>query len=188
LNSGDEVELVSQDNDWYKINFNGQTGYASSKYLQFSRTADTTANNDLEKSEETKNTYIVVGVIIGVILLIIFLASSGKKNPQPQTNISSPTVTQQQSQPRVIVTKSTKGVGTAVFLVVIFGPLGMFYSTIGGAILMTIAAPIIFIMLLMSGNIGSLIFAAIIYYPVCMIWAGSAASSYNQKIINEANK
>lgn len=189
LKQGDEVKIIDRNNGkWFQIEHNDKRGYASAKYLEYSRTDQEYIISDEQKEDEKQNMYIVIGIVIGVILLIIILSisSKSKRNTQPQTNISSPTITQQQSQPRVVVTKSTKSVGTAVFLVVIFGPLGMFYSTIGGAIIMTIVAPIIFVLLLISGNIGSLIFAATIYYPVCMIWAGSAASNYNKRIINQA--
>ena len=49
------------------------------------------------------------------------------------------------------------------------------------------AAPIIIVMLLFTGNIGSFFTAVIIYYPVCLLWAVFAASSYNQRLIDEAN-
>lgn len=193
LNEGEEVELISQDNSWDKIKYNGQTGYASSKYLQFERTTnaastDTETNNYYAK----RNIYLTVGLVVVLILIIGFLTSSSKNKSEPQTNFS-PQMVRQQSRPRVIVTKSTKSVGIAVLLVFIFGPFGMFYSTIGGAILMIVAIPIIYITFFyfgISGNIGGLtlmILCAIIYYPVCMIWAGLAASSYNKRIINEAN-
>ncbi len=38
LQKGDEVELISKDNRWYKIKYSGKTGYAHSKYLKYSRT------------------------------------------------------------------------------------------------------------------------------------------------------
>lgn len=33
LHSGDTVEIVEKCGDWYKVNFNGKTGYAHEKYL-----------------------------------------------------------------------------------------------------------------------------------------------------------
>ena len=33
LHSGDTVEIVEKCGDWYKVNFNGKTGYAHGKYL-----------------------------------------------------------------------------------------------------------------------------------------------------------
>ena len=34
LQKGDEVEILSKQNNWYKIKYGGKTGYASSKYLK----------------------------------------------------------------------------------------------------------------------------------------------------------
>ena len=131
INRGDEVELISQDNNWYEIKYKEKTGYASSKYLKFSRTESPTAASDNSQSDNTN--IIVISVIIGIVLIIIFF-SSGKKQPepQPQSNISSPTNIQQQSQPRVVVTKSTKSVGLAIFLSIIFPYFGILYSTVSG--------------------------------------------------------
>ena len=192
INAGDEIELISQDNDWYQIKYNGQPGYVSNKFLQFSRSANTTTNNDIEKSEETMNTYIVVGVIIGVVLLIIFLASSGKRNPQPQTNISSPTVTQQQSQPRVIVMKSIKNVGTAVFLAIMFPYFGVLYATVSGFFWLFFSYigmwALIFYWGIKTLNDGAFLIGAILtipHYLISLIWAGVAASNYNKKISSE---
>lgn len=185
LQKGDEVELISQDNNWYKIKYKDKTGYASSKYLKFSRT-DTTTNQSKPIKTDDKKTVWIIGFIILLVILIIFIANSGNKNSSTKTISTQPIKNQNINQPRVIVTKSTKSVGIAVLLVVIFGPLGMLYSTISGAILMTILAPIILVILLLTGNWGSLILLAILYYPICMIWAGNAASNYNQKIIKQA--
>ena len=40
LHSGDTVEIVEKCGDWYKVNFNGKTGYAHGKYSRFSRWED----------------------------------------------------------------------------------------------------------------------------------------------------
>jgi hypothetical protein len=45
LQKGDEVELLSKGNSWYKIKYLGKTGYAHSKYLKFSRTISSTKSN-----------------------------------------------------------------------------------------------------------------------------------------------
>jgi len=186
LTVGNEVKLVDRKNDWFEIKFKDKNGFVFSKYLRFSRTVTETKNeNTITKTDNS--IIIAITILIAVVIIIIFFPNRKKKQIQ-RTDFSLSSVPHQPMQQRVIVTKSTKSVGTAVFLVVIFGPFGMFYSTIGGAILMSIAAPIIMVMLLMSGKISSIIIAAIFYYPICMIWAANAASSYNQRIIREANK
>lgn len=184
INKGDEVELISKDNNWFEIKYKEKTGYASSKYLKFSRTETSTNQNTSIKTDDNTTIW-VIGFIILLVILIIFLANSGSKKSSTEIKGTQPIQNQNLNQPTVIVTKSTKSVGIAVLLVVLFGPLGMFYSTIGGAIFMTILAPIILVFLLFTGNWGSLIFLALLYYPICMIWAGNAASNYNQKIIRQ---
>ena len=40
LHSGDTVEIVEKYGDWYKVNFNGKTGYAHGKYLNVTDSAE----------------------------------------------------------------------------------------------------------------------------------------------------
>lgn len=40
LHSGDTVEIVEKCGDWYKVNFNGKTGYAHGKYLNVTDSAE----------------------------------------------------------------------------------------------------------------------------------------------------
>jgi hypothetical protein len=64
--------------------------------------------------------------------------------------------------------------GVTILLTILFGALGMFYSTISGAI----------IMLLVSLVIGFLTagLGIIITWPICIIWAAVATNSYNKKL------
>ena len=71
----------------------------------------------------------------------------------------------------VVVTRSPKSVGLALF----FGPLGMFYSTILGAIIMLIVNVIVGIFTLGVG-----LFVTI---PIGVIWAAIAASCHNSKLM-----
>lgn len=75
----------------------------------------------------------------------------------------------------VIVTKSTKNVGAAIALALFFGPLGMFYSTIVGAIIMIIVSLVVGIL---TFGLGLLI-----TIPLGAIWAGIAAHLHNKKIM-----
>lgn len=74
-----------------------------------------------------------------------------------------------------IVVAPQKSVGLSLVLTFLFGPLGMFYSTVGGALAMLV---ITFIVSALTFGIG-----LIITWPVCMIWGAMAASQYNQRII-----
>lgn len=76
-----------------------------------------------------------------------------------------------------VVIISKKNVGVAILLTIIFGPLGMLYSTISGALIMTILSMTIGVLTMGLGMI--------IIWPICIIWAASAAQTYNQ---NEEQK
>jgi hypothetical protein len=76
----------------------------------------------------------------------------------------------------VLVTISTKNIGLAIILTVLFGPLGMFYSTIWGGIIMTVVNAII--------GFFTFGFGLIITWPINIIWAALAARSYNKKLIS----
>ncbi|MEJ8763313.1 hypothetical protein WKU26_07860 [Phocaeicola sp. HCN-40430] len=75
----------------------------------------------------------------------------------------------------VVVTKSPKSVGIAIALSLFFGPLGMFYSTVLGAIVMIIVNLIV--ALLTFG------FGLIITIPIGVVWAAIAANSHNKKLM-----
>lgn len=75
----------------------------------------------------------------------------------------------------VVVTKSPKNMGISIALTLFFGPLGMFYSTIAGAIVMMIIDVIVGIL---TVGIGLLV-----TWPIQVIWAAIATSSYNKKLM-----
>lgn len=64
--------------------------------------------------------------------------------------------------------------GLAVVLSAIFGPLGLFYSSIVGG----------FVMLAVSFVVGliTLGFGLIVTWPVCIFWAYMATKRYNAKL------
>lgn len=76
-----------------------------------------------------------------------------------------------------VVTIPTKSMGTALLLTFIFGPIGMFYSTIPGAIIMLVLS---LIMGIFAFGIGLLII-----WPIQFIWATIAVNSYNKRIIDK---
>lgn len=87
-----------------------------------------------------------------------------------QTNVSNGTTR--------IVVSSTKNVGVSLILTFLFGSLGMFYSTIIGAIIMIILECII--------GVFTLGFGLIITHPICMIWGAVAAHNYNKRLLAQA--
>ncbi|SKD08424.1 hypothetical protein SAMN05660461_4316 [Chitinophaga ginsengisegetis] len=86
-----------------------------------------------------------------------------------------------------IVTKPLKNTGLAVFLAILFGGIGLFYSSILGGIIMTLVFPIILILLFFLGKLLTLILLCCSYYLICLIWAVAAVNSYNKRIMLEAN-
>lgn len=69
----------------------------------------------------------------------------------------------------------TKNMGTALLLTFIFGPLGMFYTTTIGAI----------IMLILSTTIGIFTFGIglIISWPIQLIWTAISINLYNKRVV-----
>jgi len=83
--------------------------------------------------------------------------------------------TQEPSNVNVNVISNQKSVLAAVLLTLFFGPLGMFYSTIIGGIVMLILSILVAIFTL---GIGFLI-----TWPVCIIWAVISTNKHNKKSI-----
>lgn len=81
---------------------------------------------------------------------------------------------------RIVVAVPTKSAGVAILLTVLFGPLGMFYSTVSGALVM--------IAVTLVAAFFTLGIGLIFTWPVCIIWAAMAASSYNKGIVNQKMK
>ena len=75
---------------------------------------------------------------------------------------------------KVVVVSAPKSVGIAIILTILFGPLGMFYSTIIGAIIMMIISAIVALLTLGLG--------LIFIWPVCIIWGALAAKAHNKKL------
>jgi len=81
----------------------------------------------------------------------------------------------QESSRQVVVIQSTKNVGIAVILAFLFGPLGMFYSTVNGALIMLVVS---FVAVFVTLGVGLLL-----TWPICVIWAGMAAREHNKKLL-----
>jgi hypothetical protein len=79
-----------------------------------------------------------------------------------------------QSQRQVVIAKAPKNVGIAVILTFFFGPLGMFYSTVTGAVVMLVISIVV---VLFTAGLG-----LIITHPICIIWGAVAANTYNKQL------
>ncbi|AKT54102.1 hypothetical protein [Selenomonas sp. oral taxon 478] len=90
---------------------------------------------------------------------------------QPQQEQNTP------QKPQTIIVKSTKNVGLAAGLGFFFGPLGMCYSTLKGALIMFLVNIVI--------GIFTLGFGVFLTWPICAIWAYVAAKKYNEQLYAE---
>jgi hypothetical protein len=74
-----------------------------------------------------------------------------------------------------IVVVPVKSTGIAIILALVFGPLGLLYSSITAAIVMFVI------------TIPAIIFTAgfglILTQPICAIWAYVAVTDYNKKLL-----
>ena len=78
---------------------------------------------------------------------------------------------------RTVIINPGKSVLVAFLLTLFFGPLGMFYSTVIGAVIMLILYIVVGIVTL---GIGLLVL-----HPIAIIWACLAVSIANQKLLNK---
>jgi hypothetical protein len=67
--------------------------------------------------------------------------------------------------------RSRKSMGAALLLTFFFGPLGLFYASITGGVIMTILSIIVLPLTLFAGSVG--------VWPICMIWAAISVNDYN---------
>jgi hypothetical protein len=77
-------------------------------------------------------------------------------------------------KPAVVV--SPKNVGVSIILTVLFGPLGMFYSTIIGGIVMTIVSAVV--------GIATFGIGLAVTWPVSVIWGLVSTMAYNRRIMS----
>ena len=88
--------------------------------------------------------------------------------------------TEAQPPKQIVVVSSTKSMGISIILTVLFGPLGMLYSTVPGAIIMAIISVVVGVF---TVGIGLLI-----TWPICIIWGAVATSTYNKKLLAGATQ
>ena len=74
--------------------------------------------------------------------------------------------------PAYVVVRARKSVGVAILLAMFFGPLGMLYSTIPGALFMLVAS-----FLLGTMTAGA---SVVVTWPICVLWAAMAADAQNR--------
>jgi len=83
------------------------------------------------------------------------------------------------SQP-VIVVASTKSMGLAIILALLFGPLGLLYSSVLAAIVMFVISIVVAIF---TAGLGLLL-----TNPICAVWAAVAVNSRNKELLGSSQR
>jgi Na+/melibiose symporter-like transporter len=76
-----------------------------------------------------------------------------------------------------------KSKGLGILLILIFGPIGLFYSSIVGGIIMTLTMPVLFLIILAKGSDSFFILLLLftpIFYIICFIWSYRSISKQNK--------
>ncbi|MGZ5428753.1 MAG: hypothetical protein ACXW5U_06530 [Thermoanaerobaculia bacterium] len=81
----------------------------------------------------------------------------------------------EQTAPRPLIAVPVKSVGIAIVLTFFFGPLGMLYSTIAGALTMFVLNVLA---IFLTAGLGLLV-----TWPIGIVWAAVAASSHNKRLL-----
>ena len=87
-------------------------------------------------------------------------------------------MSQYPSPPPTVIVASTKSVALTLVFTFFFGPLGMLYSTIWGALVMIVLSVPAFFLTFGHG--------AFLIWPISMIWGAWAAHRYNQRLLRRA--
>ena len=83
----------------------------------------------------------------------------------------------------IVVQIQPKNLAIAVILTLVFGPLGMFYATIPGGIVMGIINVLIMIISFLTLGIGSIFF--LFTWPICLIWTILSVNAQNKRAMAE---
>ncbi len=86
-------------------------------------------------------------------------------------------------QPPPIIVQPPKSVAIGIILAIFFGPIGLFYSSILGGVVMLIIGGILNFFGAMAFGFG-LLFTIPITSIICAIWSYVAVTGYNEKFLS----
>jgi hypothetical protein len=106
--------------------------------------------------------------------------------------------------PHAIVVTSTKSVGVQILLIVFLGPLGLFYSTIKGALTMLFGVPAAFgVLAVLTGITGArgdraaagalialgseVLLLILVWWVGSFVWGVVAVNSFNRRLFAQAH-
>lgn len=78
------------------------------------------------------------------------------------------------NKPQIVIAKTEKSVGISLILTILFGPLGLLYSSVFGGMIMILLGLLV--------AVFTLGFGLIIIWPICIVWGAISASLYNRKL------
>jgi len=78
---------------------------------------------------------------------------------------------------KATVVISTKNMGVGILLTILFGPLGMLYATIPGAIIMIILFAVI--------GFATVGMGLLLLWPICIIWTAISIKKYNDNLVSK---
>jgi len=93
IRKGDEVEILSKENNWYKIKHLERIGYAYSKYLRHSRTVSNTSEPDTNTRYQIFQqtiTHIAIGVFSLIIFFVFFIIFRKIRNKKLLKTVTKP--------------------------------------------------------------------------------------------------
>jgi hypothetical protein len=97
-----------------------------------------------------------------------------------------------------LVTKSPKSIGIAILLTFLLGPIGLFYASVSGGLIMTFGPIFLYLLfivgiiqdnfVLMGWSLGLLLIFALTFWLISIIWAVISVRSYNKEIEDDAKR
>ena len=85
------------------------------------------------------------------------------------------------SSPQMVVVVSSKNLGLAIILTILFGGLGLLYASVVGGIIIGSLEIIAFFFALLTFGLGGVLFIPIHFTAV--IWAVIAVTRHNRRIV-----
>lgn len=93
------------------------------------------------------------------------------------------TLTPAQPQMQYVIAQPTKSIGVALVLALLFGPLGLFYCSIFGGVVMLVVCGILDLIGLLMMGLGLLVTIPL-GNIICAIWAYISTKRYNANLMS----
>lgn len=81
---------------------------------------------------------------------------------------------------KVVIVKSGKRLRISLLLTLIFGPFGLFYSTIIGGLIMSFLFSLMLLIAFIAADSSIAVAYAFLFYPISIIWGTNAVMKHNK--------